>query len=81
MCLMERGQVKVFKGEIAAVISIEMYTSCRNCAAKVECTEDIVECSKCNPKIKASKCGKKMLHRLLLRIQQNVNTRSLFSVI
>lgn len=43
-----------------------MYTSCRNCAAKVECTEDIVECSKCNTKMKATKCGIKNVARVIV---------------
>ena len=65
------GQVKVFKGEIAAVISVEMYTSCRNCSAKVECNEDIVACSKCYTKMKASKCGKKSVARAI--VEDTVN--------
>jgi len=29
------GKLKVFKGEIVAVTNLEVYSSCRNCIAKV----------------------------------------------
>lgn len=53
------GKLKVFQGEIVTVTSVEMYTSCRNCNAKVESSEGIIVCAKCNSKMKASKCAKK----------------------
>ena len=36
-----------------------MYSSCRNCNAKVESSEGIVVCEKCDSKMKALKCAKK----------------------
>ena len=60
------GKLKVFKGEIVAVTNLEVYSSCRNCIAKVvEWGEAMVACGKCDSKIKALKCAKKVLHMLL----------------
>ena len=40
------GQLKVFKGEIVAVISNDVYNSCRNCNAKImestQCVRSVV---------------------------------------
>ena len=72
------GELKVVKGEIVAVISSETYTSCKNCNAKVlESSRNIVECGKCNTKMKVSKCGKKLLPVSSLRMKQKKSTKLL----
>ena len=74
------GKLKMFEGEIVTVMSVEMYSSCRNCNAKVESSEGIVVCGKRNSKMKILKCAKKVLHMLLWRTLQNKNTNSLYLV-
>lgn len=66
------GEVKVFKAEIVAVISVEMYSSCRNCNAKVlEVSKGIAVCSKCNSKMKLDKCGTKSIACVILEDEDN----------
>ena len=66
------GELKVFKAEIVAVISVEMYSSCRNCNAKVlEGSGGIAMCSKCNSKMKLAKCGKKGIACVILKDEDN----------
>ena len=60
------GKLKQFEGESVTVMSVETYTSCRNCNAKVESSEGIVVCGKCNSKMKALKCAKKGVARVIV---------------
>ena len=60
------GKLKMFEGEIVTVMSVEMYSSCRNCNAKVESSEGIAVCGKCNSKMKALKCAKKGVARVIV---------------
>ena len=61
------GELKVFRAEIVTVINVEMYSSCRNCNAKVsEASGGIAMCSKCHSKMKLAKCGKKGVARVIL---------------
>lgn len=60
------GKLKMFEGEIVTVMSVEMYSSCRNCNAKVESSKGIVVCGKCNSKMKALKCAKKGVARVIV---------------
>ena len=60
------GKLKMFEGEIVAVTNVEEYTSCRNCNAKVESSQAIVVCGKCNSKMKVSKCAKKAVAHVIV---------------
>lgn len=57
------------EGEIAGVISYETYNSCKlqNCKGKVmDITPTIVQCTKCDTKVKATRCDKVTVARLLI---------------
>lgn len=77
------GDLKAVNGEIVAVISSETYTSCKSCNAKVlESSGNIVECAKCNTKMKVSKCRKNIVSRVILEDEsENEYTVTIFSEI
>jgi len=63
------GKLKVFKGEIVAIISNGMYNSCRNCNTKVSgelSGSGITVCVKCGMKMKLSKCTRGSVARVIL---------------
>jgi len=63
------GAAQVIIGEIVAVIAMDEYKSCRNCTAKV--IEEggklaMGVCSKCNTKMKLSKCNKQCVAHVIV---------------
>ena len=53
----ESGTAKVVKGKIVAIVVIDVYIGCRNCNAKViDANGAVGVCSKCNTKMKLSRC-------------------------
>ena len=63
------GAAQVVKGEIVAAISMDEYRNCRNCNAKAVDWDRLVmvECSKCNTKMKMSKCNKQCIAHVILK--------------
>ena len=55
------------EGEITGVSSCEEYVSCKSCKAKViKLSTNIGECTKCNMKMKLSKCTKSIAARFII---------------
>ena len=56
------------KGEVVALVSMDEYKSCRNCNAKVVEGGKFAmgECSKCNTKMKMSKCNKQCIAHVII---------------
>ena len=67
----------VVKGDIAVVMNIESYSSCRNCNSKIgDVGKAVVECAKCNSKMKLARCAKASIARVLLEDEKG-NERQL----
>jgi len=61
----ETGGIIVVRAEVASVISIDSYVSCRNCLGKVlETKNGVGECGKCNAKVKLAKCKNRNVARI-----------------
>ena len=64
------GKAKVVKGEIVAVVSIDIYKGCRNCNAKmVDVNGPVGVCSKCNTKMKLARCTDHCVANVILEDQ------------
>ena len=64
----ESGRAKVVKGNIVAVILLDLYKGCRNCNAKVvdSSASTVVVCSKCNTKMKLAGCTNQGIANVIL---------------
>lgn len=64
----ETGGIVVVKAEIVEVVSMENYSSCRNCHGKVmeSANQAIGECTKCGSKVKLMKSKRQNVARVIL---------------
>ena len=53
-----RGGITGIQAEIVTILKVETYIGCRNCNNKVTQVGAIGECTKCNAKMKISKCNR-----------------------
>ena len=61
------GGAKVVKGDIVAVVSLDLYKGCRNCNAKVANTSTVFGvCTKCNTKMKLTRCANQSVANVIL---------------
>ena len=75
----ETGGIIVVKAKIVKVISMENYSSCRNCHGKVmeSANEAIRECTKCGSKVKLMKSKRQNVARVILLDVGDKKTESL----